>query len=350
MTIALSTKMKTIVLGLLLCASGGALVADAQGFISNVSKRGTSAAPFLSISQGARATAMGSAFVAVADDWSALYWNPAGIASTDNGVLFDHTDWFADLAYNYFAGSYSLGSIGTLGMSLTSSSISDMPVTTVAQPDGTGELYNVSDVAFSIAYAIKLTDNFAIGFNPKLIYQRIWKMSANALAIDMGVKYNTPFPGVILGMAISNLGQKMQMTGGNSVVLYDSDPSSTGNNGRIPANLATEEWSLPLTFRVGVAYQTTLGELNKIILAVDALHPSDDYESMNVGAEYTFDNFVSFRGGYKALFLTDSEETFAHGVGVQQHLLGNITLKADYCYQNFGRLKNAQKFSIAMTF
>ena len=69
-----------------------------QDFVSNVSKRGTVAAPFLSIGQGTRAMGMGSAFVAVADDPSALYWNPAGITKVQRaGFLVDHTEWIADL-------------------------------------------------------------------------------------------------------------------------------------------------------------------------------------------------------------------------------------------------------------
>ncbi len=342
--------MKTLIFGLLLLSFTGGSVATAQVFKSDVSKRGTTAASFLSIGQGARATGMGSAFVAVADDWSSLYWNPAGITSVGNGVTFDHTQWFADIGYNFIAGSISLGSIGNLGMSLTSSTIGDMRVTTIDQPEGTGEVFNMSQVAFSLAYAIRLTDNFAIGFNPKFVYERIWKSSANAVAIDVGVKYNTPFNGIVLGMSISNFGQKMHMTGQNAVVLYDSDPLNSANNGRVPAELSTGDWALPLNFRVGIAYQPPLGDMHKLILAVDAMHPSDDYESVNVGGEYTFDGFIAFRGGYKSLFLKESEESFSLGVGVRQRILGNIVLSADYCYANFGKLANIQKIAISMGF
>ncbi len=342
--------MKTFFVGLIVCMMAGGSLAEAQGFKSDVSKKGTTAASFLSISQGARASAMGSAFVAVADDWSALYWNPAGIASLQNGVMFDHTQWFADVGYNFIAGSMSLGSFGSLGLSLISSSVGDMPVTTVAQPEGTGEVFNVSQVAFSVAYAIRLTDDFAIGFNPKYVYERIWKMTAAAMAIDVGVQYQTPFEGIVLGMSISNYGQKMHMTGQNAVVLYDEDPANSANNGRVPAELSTTEWSLPLNFRFGIAYRPDLGDMHKLILAVDAMHPSDDYESVNLGGEYSFDDFIAFRAGYKALFLADSEESFSLGVGVRQHLLGNIALRADYCYQYFGRLNSIQKISVAMSF
>jgi hypothetical protein len=334
---------------LIVCAVAWNQVA-AQTFKTDVSKKGTTAAPFLSISQGARATAMGSAFVAVADDQSALYWNPAGIATINTGVMFDHTTWFADIGYNFLGGSVNLGSLGTIGVSLTTSSVGDIPVTTVAAPEGTGDVYSVSSVALGIGYALRLTESFSIGFTPKFIYERIWKTSASAFAFDIGAKYATPFKGITLGMSISNFGQKMHMTGQNTVVLYDADPMSSGNNGRIPAELSTDQWALPVTFRLGVAYQALHSEQHGLVIAVDALHPSDDYESVNVGGEYTFMDFVSFRGGYKAIGLKETEESYTLGIGVHQRLMGNVALIADYCYAAFGRLGNIQKVTLGMTF
>jgi hypothetical protein len=90
--------------------------------------------------------------------------------------------------------------------------------------------------------------------------------------------------------------------------------------------------------------------MHKVNLALDALHPSDDYESINVGGEYVFDGILALRGGAKAIGLRDSEESCALGVGVKQRLLGNIILSADYAYMNFSRLKNAQKFSVSIGF
>ncbi len=322
-----------------------------QVFKSNVSKKGTTAASFLSIGQGARALSMGGAFVAVADDPSSMYWNPAGITDINGTALVvDHTQWLADIQYNYLAGTLHLGDIGTLGVSFTASNIGEMRVTTVDNPEGNGETFSVSDIAFSVAYAIKLTDRFAIGFNPKFIYQKIWKMSASAMAIDIGVKYDTPFDGVILGMSISNFGTKMQMQGTSSSVLYDPDPSTTGNNGKIPANITTEDWALPLNFKVGVAYKAFSDETHKLTLAMAASHPNDNYESIDLGGEYIFNDFLALRGGYKSLFLIDSQERFTLGVGVQQAVVGNFKFTFDYAYQDFGILKNAQKFSIGIIF
>ena len=294
---------------------------------------------------------MGSAFVGVSDDASAIFWNPAGITKTQNfGFMVDHTKWIADINYNFMALTYNLDNFGVIGMSFTISDIDEMNVTTVENPDGTGETFGVTDAAFSLAWAIQLTDEFAIGFNPKFIYQGIWKMSATAVAIDMGVQYVTPFDGMVLAMSISNFGTRMKLEGNSALIIYDPDPNSTGNNGNIPAYLQTDEWDLPLNFRVGVSYQPVNTENHRITLALDALHPSDNYESINAGAEYTFLNTFSVRGGYKSLFLDSSEESFALGFGIQKQMLGNVTLAFDYSYQDFGRLSDIQKFSFAINF
>ncbi|MBU2492923.1 MAG: PorV/PorQ family protein [Bacteroidetes bacterium] len=322
-----------------------------QNFVSDVSKRGTTAAAFLTISQGARASSMGSAFVAVADDPSAIFWNPAGLARLQNsGFIIDHTEWVADLKYNFLAGSLNLGEYGAIGLSFISSDYGDMKVTTIDEPNGTGEIFNVTDAMFSIAWAINLTDNFSIGLNPKVIYQGIWNMSDYALAIDLGVLYNTPFKGFTLGMAISNFGSKMGLDGTTAVVLYDPDQATTGNNGRIPANLQTDLWDLPLNFKVGVSYKPDLGDVHHLVLDVDAAHPNNDYESINLGGEYSFKNIFYLRGGYKSLFLNDSEESFTFGAGIKQHLLGNVNIVFDYAYSDFGRLSNVQKFSVGINF
>ena len=340
-------KRKNIILLVLVAAT----TITAQNFVSNVSKRGTTAAPFLTISQGARATAMGSAFVAVADDPSAIFWNPAGIAKIPGGsAAFDHTKWIADINYNYLAASYNLGNYGSIGVSFLSSAIEDMAVRTMESPEGTGETFSVTDATFSVCYALNLTDNFAIGFNPKFVMQKIWRTSATAFALDMGVLYRTPFDGIILAMSISNFGTKLKLDGNSALVLYDPNPNSTGNNGQIPAYLQTDEWELPLNFRVGLSYQPFKNDLHQMTIAADAMHPSNDYESVNVGAEYGFRDSFFIRGGYKSLFLVDSEESFTLGAGIKQTFFGNVAIKIDYSYGDFGRLKDYQKITVGVDF
>jgi len=323
-----------------------------QVFKTDISKKGTTAASFLSISQGARATAMGSAAVGISGgDASALYYNPAAIAKIDGmSIAFDHTSWFADINYNYLAASFNFGSMGALGFSFTSSDVADMQVTTINEQQGTGEYFTVKDVAVSLAYAIQLTDNFSIGFNPKFIQQTIWKTSATGFGLDLGVQYVTPFDDIVLAMSITNFGTKMQLEGTSTTILYDYDEANTGNNDKIPANLATAEWALPLNFRVGLAYEPIQTENVNLLVAIDAMHPSDNYESVNVGGELRLYNFIALRGGYKSLFLDESEETFTFGIGLQQRFVGNLGINFDYGFQSFGRLENIQKFTVGLSF
>lgn len=347
-------KIKTIIKNSMRAAAVfflSATVISAQNYVTDVSKRGTTAASFLSIGQGAKATAMGSSFVAVADDPSAIYWNPAGITKTKGmSVLFDHTEWFADLKYNYVAASYNLGDLGAVGLSLIASDYGEMKVTTVASPEGTGEEFGVSDIVFSLAYAINLTDNFSIGISPKVISQSIWKSSAVGFAVDLGVQYITPFDGAVLAMSITNFGSKMQLSGTNDDILVDLDSDNDGTNDKTPASLDMDSWPLPVNFRVGIAYQPIKVGDHILTLSVEAMHPNDNYESVNAGGEYAFNDFLFIRGGYKSLFLQDSEEGYTLGFGLKQNFMGNLSLLVDYAYQEFGRLNNIQKFTIGINF
>ncbi len=342
--------MNRLIKNILLVFVFAAITLNAQD-VDNVSKRGTTAAQFLKVSQGARATGMGSAFVAVSDDASSMFWNVAGIArQNNNSVVFDHTQWIADISYNFIAGTINLGDYGTIGMSFIGSNYGEMNVTTIDEPGGTGAVFSVSDVAVSLGWAINLTQEFSIGFNPKVIQQTIWNTSGTSFAIDMGILYDTPFEGLTIGMSITNLGTKLQLSGTSNVLLYDPDPETTGNNDRIPGEFSTGAWTLPLTYVLGLSYNVLDTDMHKLIIDVDAKHPNDNYESLNIGGEYVFNDVIALRGGYKAMFLDDSQESFALGAGFKQRILGNIAFFIDYAYQDFGILASVHKVSVGIDF
>ena len=319
--------------------------------LDNVSKVATTAASFLEIGVGSRAIGMGGAFVAVADDATALYWNSAGIARLKkNEMVFIHTKWIADINYNYLGTVFPMGNAGVLGISITSLSTDEMLVRTIDMPEGTGEKFGVGDIAIGVAFAKSLTDRFSIGFNTKYIQQKIWNMSATGFALDIGTLFTTQFNGMKIGMSVSNFGGKMQMLGKDTFVNYDLAPSQDGSNDRIPANLKTDKFPLPIVFRVGLAMDILEGDLNKMTIAVDAAHPNDNTEFMNLGIEYSFNDFLFLRGGYKNLFLLDSEENLTLGAGLIYNVNKDVIVKVDYSYQEFGRLTNAQSFSLAFEF
>jgi len=326
------------------------VVVSAQ-YNSNVSNVGTTAATFLEIGVGSRAIGMGGAFVATANDASAMYWNPAGIGKlVSPEIIFVHTRWIADITFDYAGFVIPLGGIGTLGASLTMLNMGEMEVRTELLQDGTGELFDVADLAIGLSYGFNLTDRFSLGITGKYILQKIWKEQAEGFAIDIGTIYDTPIAGLRVGAALTNFGTDLRMQGDDLLVYHDIDPQQTGNNERIFAELQTSSWPLPLNFQLGVAMDLIQTSTNRLTLAVDALHPIDNTESMHAGTEYAFNENFFLRVGYRNLFLRDSEEGLTAGAGVQAALLGNVRVGFDYAYADFGRLQNAHRFSVNLVF
>ena len=330
-----------------------------------ISKVGTTAAPFLKIGVGSRAIGMGGAFVAVSNDVTAIYWNPAGIAALPgNEAILLHTEWLAEISYDYAAIAINMRNLGTIGVSLTSVSMGEMKVRTELQPEGTGEKFDASDLAACLTFARSLTDRFSIGINFKYIRQNIWQMSASGFAIDIGTLFTTQFNDMKIGMSISNFGTNMRMAGRNSKEYIDINPEAIGSNDQIPSYRQMDKWALPITFRVGVAMDAIKENNNRLTIALDALHPNDNSESINLGFEYALYNLAFIRMGWQALFLPDNErggflgEDAGNGDAVPSNIgLGFIysfnralKIKLDYAYSDFGRLENTQRFSIGIEF
>ncbi len=306
----------------------------------NVSKAGTTVAEFLQIGAGGRATSMGSAFVAVSDDASALYWNPAGITSiANNEIISSHSEWLSGLDYNYMGAVFNFKKFGNVGFALTMLSVPEMLVRTEEFQDGTGETFDAADMAFGITYASTIGERFSVGGTVKFIQQRIWHSKARGVALDLGTKYKTDFlGGMVIGATITNFGSDLRMQGRDLRTFVDPDPVSEGNNDRVPVNYETDSWSLPLNFQFGIAFEPLKTPMHNILIAIDALHPSSNYESVNIGGEYSFQKRVFFRTGYQSLFLDDVEVGFNAGLGVNQQLSTGLLAKLSYGYKSVGSL------------
>lgn len=327
-------------------------IANLQGgFVKNVSKVGTTSAPFLEIEAGARAIGMGGAFVAIANDASAIYWNPAGMTKLKrNEVFLNHTEWLADINYDFASLVMKLDHASAIGVSYTGINMGDMEIRTILEPEGTGELFSVNDMAIGLSYARNLTDRFSIGFNGKYIHQTIYHMSASAIAVDIGTLFKTRFHDMTIGMCISNFGNKMTLRGKDALVKHDIDILKEGNNDRINAHLDTDSWSLPLLLRIGIAFDVMNTSISRLTVAADAMHPSDNLESVNIGFEFALKEFLFLRGGYTNLLLDDGEESFAMGGGIHYGIRGFASLNFDYAFSDFGILNNVHRFSIGLSF
>ncbi len=323
-----------------------------------VSKRGTTAASFLEIGIGARGTSMGNAYVAVVDDVHSLYWNPGGLALMEKSeVSFIQTNWLAGIEFNNVSAAFPMGNLGTFGFALTSIDVGEMDVTTVDKPDGTGERFGASDLSATLGWGRKFTDRFSFGANVKYIEQRIWHMKASSVAVDLGTTFKTQFKDMKIGMSVSNFGNKMQLKGDDTLIEVDIAPDQEGNNSRINAHLDTDYWSLPLTFRVGLAADVIKIPHGKLTLAVDAAHPNNYSESISVGGEFNLMDLAFLRAG-QTFYLDDTDddgnalspEGFNVGGGVNFLIARNLRFKLDLAYGNWGILNDTRRFSLSLEF
>ncbi len=317
-----------------------------------ITKVGTTAGQFLKIGAGARALGMGNAYTAVSDDIFASYWNPAGMANSAGfgQVAFNHSEWLADIDYDYAAGGMNLGGMGTAYLTLTSLRVPEEKVRTEDYPEGDGRYWDASALAVGLGYAKKLTDRFSIGFNFKYIQESIWNSNSNGFALDVGTYYVTPFNDLVIGASISNFGSKLKLEGRD--VQLNIDPDGNGSTGpnNIPGTYETNEYDIPLTFRIGLAMDVVKTRYFRLKTAVDASHPNDNTEYLNAGAEFSYNDLLFLRGGYKSLFLDDSEQGLTLGAGIKYELsLGNF-IQINYAYADYGRLKDIQYIDVALTF
>jgi hypothetical protein len=350
--------VKKIVPVMVLAAGLAGMWADALS-----QRRGTTAANFLEIGIGAAQTAMGDASVGATSDLMSIYWNPAGLAFMQKSeTQFMYQPWLVDINSSFAGAGLVLPGIGTLSVGLFYVGYGEMDVTTLEAQNGTGEKFSASDYAVSLAYARKIVQWFSFGAAAKMVNSQIWHTNAKAMAVDLGVIVHTPFfsptkkqeDGMKIGMSISNYGSQMKYDGLDLLNPIDIEPDAEGNYKDVPGQFRLTEWELPLLLRVGIAVYPIVAHNQRLTVAVDALHPNNNSESVNVGAQYelTRPGFGTFylRGGYKALFLEKSEFGPTYGAGFLLRMGPSLGLKVDFAYRSLGVLGSPTCFNLGVMF
>ena len=320
---SLGTPLGTL-LGTVLGMSAGFFLGlgTAQG-AREFEKVGTIGAQFLKIGIGARATAMGSAFVAVADDPSAAYWNPAGIARLNDRYLsFDHVNWFADVQLVHASCVFHLPiAPGTFALQATSVTMDRLPVRTVFRPDGDGTTYDAGDVSLGFTYARSLTDKFSTGITLHYLQSTLASWTADAFAFDFGTLYDTGYRSLRIGMSIQSIGSDMT---------FIDDPVK-----------------LPTIFRVGMAMEFLSTATHRLLASGEFQHPPDNAERANAGVEYAIGDFAFLRGGW---YFRYDQERFSLGGGLRIPTGTGISARADYSYTENSELPGVHRIGIFMQF
>ncbi len=325
--------MKLIYFLIILILLIGSVNTNAQLFpVLGGQRAGISTAQFLKIGVGGRATALGDAFVAIANDASALYWNPAGLTQFQNNqVFFSHNKWLVDINHDFLGAVYHLDETNSFGVSLTALTMQKMPVTTEFAPFGTGEYFGFSDLAIGISYSRKMTEQFSFGATIRYIEETLDKLKMRGVLVDLGTYYWTGLGTTRFAVAVTNFGSNLAPDG--KVVLIGKREVSNW-----------QDFAPPTMFRIGFAFEPYQNEQHRITSSIQLNHPNDNSENVSTGFEYSWSEILYLRLGYK---FNVEEQNYTFGAGVNLPLeIADFTF--DYAYSNFTRLGSAHRFSILL--
>jgi len=328
--------------------------------LSGQSKVGTAGFLFLEIAPSARGAAMASAFSAIADDASALYYNPAGIANLSKYELITNgIKYPAGINLAYAGVVVPVSQLfGNIGFSFTSLFLEEAMKVTEPMLGGdygnwTGEYFLCYQYSGQVTYAKSLTDRFSAGLNLRYVRSTLDdrdNTTSQAIGADIGTLYDTQFRSIKLGIVITNFGP-------------DAAYKSLNAEDEQVKDYPHESFPLPMSFRVAVSVVPLNKGPNKVIVDVEGEHPNHNFEKAYMGIEYSFSDMLFLRGGYK-LFMPDKEivgesgetrnirpnaESWSAGFGI--HIpLSVAKLKVEAAYTDYSYLTNIKRVSVSLLF
>jgi len=335
-------------------------------FASGGDRVGTAGSTQLLIPVGARGIAMGQTTITDASGIDAIFWNPANL-SRDNGnsVTFSHMNYIADIGVEYGAIGVNVGRMGSLALSIKSLSVGNIPVTTVNNPDGTGQTFKPEFVTTGLTYSILLSDRIAIGVTGNVNYEQLGEVSKTNISFNTGISYSNlaNIDGLSIGIVIKNLGFKSSFTGTglnvaaqNGVYVYDPTGQTTTllRSGQQFYQIQAASEDLPTTLELGVGYHYAIDGDNSIQVNGVFQNSNYFYDEYRIGLEYAFENMIFLRGGYiitPELSDKDAKEsTLTAGFGIKLGLSNNLNLLVDYSYQKRVLFNDTHTFGVTFAF
>lgn len=303
-------------------------------------KVGQSGAKFLSIGMSPRAMGLGEAYVAVANDASSVFWNPAGIANIKGKRLFiAGTEWLVDThlpALSYVGDLGKYGKFSVFMSGVYSPGFKEVILKETGETVITGNELTYSGLQAGFSYARYFTDKFAVGVLIKGVYENFGDVSsAYTVAMDAGTYFHTGWQSLRIAMSLQNLGPDMKLSGDYHLYLAEGGEIVKEKRNYYP-------YPLPMIFRLGAAMEVLKNELHRVTASVEAVHPNDNEERISLGFEYSFAELFFLRGGYT---FNKDEGGFAFGVGFAPH-----KISLDYSFTDFGGLPDIHRVGITMGF
>ena len=302
---------------------------------------GTSVFTFLNIGVSARAVGMGESVVALNQDASSIFYNPATIAQLDHTeISLSQIQWPADINYDYFSIIRNIKGRHYLGLNGGILHMKPMAETNEFFPDGTGNYFTFQDRFMGLTYGAKMTDRFSFGLTIKHVSEDLADYNMSSVLMDLGTFYWTGYRSLRFCASLSHFGPQVAPKGTYDKIILDQ------NSGlEIIEETEFEKFSPPTLFRVGGAIDPINRNGHKLTISTQLNHPVDNAEYIVTGLEYLFMDILCFRAGYK---FNKQEENLTLGFGILIPI-GPYKIRADYGYANFDHLSDPVRFSLGFS-
>ena len=196
----------------------------------------------------------GGGAAATATGMDATFWNPAGLAMSENSVdaIFSNRQYFADIDNSFFGIATDIGDY-KMGVNVRTFNIGDINETTVFYPDGNGQVFTPNFSILGATLSRKLSDNTSVGLNANIIREGFGRVSATGVAYDLGVQYKGLLgrEGLDVGFVLKNFGSPMKYDGeGLGVMASPVDGDRPIEYYKVDA----ASFDLPFVFDMGMSY------------------------------------------------------------------------------------------------
>ena len=197
----------------------------------------------------------GGGAAATATGMDATFWNPAGLAMSENSIdaIFSNRQYFADIDNSFFGVATDIGEY-KMGVTVRSFNMGDINETTVFYPDGTGQVFTPNFSILGGTIAKKLSENTSVGMNVNYIREGFGRVTASGTAFDLGVQYKGLLgrENLDVGFTLKNFGSPVKYDGpGLGVFAEPSDADRPSEYYKLDA----AAFDLPFTFDMAVSYK-----------------------------------------------------------------------------------------------
>lgn len=265
---------------------GLSLVSTLYVAAGNEDRVGSAGASHLLVNPWARSSALADATIANSNGLEATFTNIAGLAFTDKTqIKFNYSNWMgnAGIQLNGAGIAQRISESDVIAISIQSMNFGDIPITTVANPEGNIGFFSPRANVFNLGYAREFSSSIYGGINFKVISENISNMKASGVAIDAGIRYVTGENDQIkFGIALKNVGPVMKYKGDG--LAQQAAYVSTGFISSLEERSATFE--MPSLLSIGGSYDFIFNEVSKLNLALGFTANSFMNDQYRIGFDY----------------------------------------------------------------